>query len=126
MKVCFPVESANGFDSRVFKEFGPAPAFVIFDTESNTLAGVVNNTPRKENEPCDPVKALNDLKVDAIIVNCIGAEAFDKLNEAGIKVYQANATIVRENLATFAGNGLQEYTQLPHCASPAATEAVAH
>ena len=32
MKVCFPTETLQGLDSRVYGHFGSAPGFVIVDT----------------------------------------------------------------------------------------------
>ena len=38
MKICFPVQNDNGIESAVYNHFGSAPVFVVFDTDTNSIA----------------------------------------------------------------------------------------
>ena len=42
MKLCFPIESEDGLNSRIYSHFGSAPNFIIYDTETDTT-NTINN-----------------------------------------------------------------------------------
>ena len=98
MKVCFPVLKAEGMDSEVYGHFGSAPAFMVVETENNTTTTITNSDQHHTHGACNPLKALDNQRVDAIVVGGIGAGALTKLNQQGIKVFQAQAQTVRENI----------------------------
>lgn len=108
MKICFPVESDKGLDSDVFGHFGSAPLFVVFDTDSNAVGTIHNQDLGHVHGMCDPLKALNSKKVDAIVVGGIGAGAINKLNGMGIRVYKALSPNVQGNIELFEKNTLPE------------------
>ena len=89
MKVCFPVLKAEGMDSEVYGHFGSAPAFMVVETENNTTTTITNSDQHHAHGACNPLKALDNQRVDAIVVGGIGAGALTKLNQQGIKVFQA-------------------------------------
>lgn len=115
MKVCFPVQSNEGFESRVYSHFGSAPAFVVVDIPTNALTTIINKDRHHAHGACNPVRALDDHKVDVIVVGGIGGGALGKLNQAGIRVYQAGAASIRENIAMFTAQQLPEYTLQQCC-----------
>src|SRR4030042_2434329 len=98
MKVCFPVLKANGLDSEVYGHFGSAPAFLVIETDSNRMTTINNGDQNHIHGKCNPLKALNNHKVDAIVVGGIGAGALSKLHQLGIRVFQAQAATVEENI----------------------------
>jgi len=110
MKICFPVESDNGLDGEVFGHFGSAPLFVVFDTNEKATSTINNQDLGHVHGKCNPLKALNGKKVDAVIVGGIGAGAINKLNGMGIKVYKASKGSIQENLDLFETNTLAEMT----------------
>ncbi len=110
MKVCFPVQQDQGMQSIVFNHFGSAPSFVIVDAESGTASSVINRDLHHSHGACNPIKALGDQKVDAVIVGGIGAGALSKLNQLGIKVYRAQRQTVSENLELLLSRELSEYS----------------
>jgi predicted Fe-Mo cluster-binding NifX family protein len=116
MKVCFPVLSKEGMESKVYGHFGSAPAFIIVDTEGNAEAAVINKDRHHVHGMCNPVKALDNQQVDAIVVGGIGGGALRKLQEPGIKVFKSKASTVRENLDLIMKDKLDEVTQLHTCA----------
>ena len=115
MKICFPVAEAHGIASEVYGHFGSAPVFVIVETETNQLTTVNNKDQHHAHGACSPMKALNNQEVDAIVVGGIGAGALMKLNQKGMKVFQAQAQTVRENVQLLKEKKLQEFTTKHAC-----------
>lgn len=109
MKVCFPVQQNEGLESAVFNHFGSAPVFVVVDTASGSIASIANRDQHHVHGSCNPLKALDNQQIDAIVVGGIGAGALTRLSQAGIKVFRAQSKTVRENLALYKEQGLAEY-----------------
>ena len=116
MKVCFPVGKAEGLESKVYGHFGSAPVFIVVDTENNNVTIINNNDQHHAHGACNPMKALNDQTVDAIVVGGIGAGALSRLNQIGIKVFQAQIQTVRENIQMLKDQNLPEFTLQHTCA----------
>jgi predicted Fe-Mo cluster-binding NifX family protein len=116
MKICFPVAEANGMDSEVYGHFGSAPAFIIVETDENRVTTINNRDQHHSHGACNPLKALNNQKVDAIVVGGIGAGALIKLNQHGMKVFQARAQTVKENIQLLRDQQLPEFTMQHTCA----------
>src|SRR3990172_7517139 len=110
MKICFPVQTDNGIESTVYNHFGSAPVFVVFDTATNSVASINNQDQHHSHGSCNPMKALDSQKVDAIVVGGIGAGALTRLNQMGITVHRSQGATIRENLALFASQRLPALT----------------
>ena len=115
MKIGFPVASDEGMESAVYGHFGSAPAFVVVDTEKNEVRSIRNQDLHHVHGACNPIQALDGQMLDLLIVGGIGGGALGKLNALGIKVYGAVAGTVKENLALFRENGLQELSKDHSC-----------
>jgi predicted Fe-Mo cluster-binding NifX family protein len=115
MRVCFPVQKDEGVASAVFNHFGSAPAFVVVDTDSKALSTIANGDRHHAQGACNPLKALDNQQIDAVVVGGIGAGALSRLTQAGIKVYRASSGTIQENLALFIDRGLAEYTPQVSC-----------
>ena len=98
MRVAFPIEENNGLASRVFGHYGSAPRFVMVDSETGSVITVDNRDKDHLHGQCQPLKALDGEKVDAVAVGGIGAGALNKLNASGIRVYRAIDGSVADNL----------------------------
>jgi predicted Fe-Mo cluster-binding NifX family protein len=114
MKICFPVSKVDGMESEVYGHFGSAPAFLVIETDSNTVTTINNKDQHHEHGACNPLKALNNQKVDAIVVGGIGGGALSRLNQLGIKVFQSQASTIKEKIAVFNKQGLPEFAAT-HC-----------
>ena len=114
MKICFPVSKVDGIESEVYGHFGSAPAFLVIETDSNAVTTINNKDQHHEHGACNPLKALNNQKVDAIVVGGIGGGALNKLKQLGIKVFQSQASTIKENIAMFNKQGLPEFAAT-HC-----------
>jgi len=106
VRIAFPTQDDIGIDSVVYNHFGSAPVFVIVDPETRVVASVSNRDQQHAHGACNPMRALDDQRVDAVVVGGIGAGALAGLNRMGIKVHQSAAATVRENLALFGAGGL--------------------
>jgi predicted Fe-Mo cluster-binding NifX family protein len=114
MKICFPVSIVNGMESEVYSHFGSAPAFLVIESGSNAVTTIENRDQHHAHGMCNPLKALDNQKVDAIVVGGIGAGALSRLNQLGIKVYQSQASTIKENIEMFEKQGLPEFAKT-HC-----------
>jgi predicted Fe-Mo cluster-binding NifX family protein len=126
MKLCFPVQNDEGMDSTVYNHFGSAPHFVVVDTQTNSIASISNRDQHHAHGACNPLKALGNQKVDAIIVGGIGAGALSRLNQMGITVHRSQAATVRENLTLHANNGLPVLTLQGCCGGHSKDGGCAH
>ncbi len=115
MKVGFAVQGNEGVESKVYDHFGSAPAFIIVDTDGKDVVTVNNRDLHHVHGACNPIMALDGKSVDAMVVGGIGAGALAKLNALGIKVYEAGAPTVKENLALLTDNRLQELSVYNAC-----------
>jgi predicted Fe-Mo cluster-binding NifX family protein len=106
----------NGLESEVYGHFGSAPVFMVVDTKSSDVAVIQNRDKEHEHGACNPLKALNNEHIDAIVVGGIGAGALNKLNQQGIKVFQAQAQTVKENIKMLSVQNLPEFTMQNTCA----------
>ncbi len=95
MKICFPVQENRGIESIVYNHFGSAPLFVVVDTDTNSVGMIDNRDQHHVHGACSPLKALDNQRIDAVIVGGIGAGALSKLNQAGIRVYRSASATTR-------------------------------
>ena len=109
MKVCFPVQLDQGLESQVFGHFGSAPGFVVVDLITDEITAINNSDQIHEHGACNPVAGLGGHQVDAIVVGGIGGGALHKLNASGLRVFQARAGTIAENVLLFKANELPEY-----------------
>lgn len=117
MKVCFPIKSDEGLDSKVYGHFGSAPYFMIYDTNNKKTKLIDNSDQNHEHGMCQPLKALNGEEVDVILVGGIGAGALMKLNAQDIKVYKASEGTISKNLELITNNKLVEFNSDSSCES---------
>jgi predicted Fe-Mo cluster-binding NifX family protein len=110
MKVCFPVQNDEGIESKVYNHFGSAPMFVVMDTDTNAISTIHNRDQHHTHGACNPMNALDNQKVDAIVVGGIGAGALSRLNQMGIMVHRAQAATIKENAALFSAKALPVLT----------------
>lgn len=106
MKIAFPTEQDNGLKSQVYGHFGSAGYFIIVDTDSDAHEVISNSNRVHEHGQCQPLAALGQNTVDAVVVGGIGAGALYKLNSGGVKVYRAVEGSVRENLSLIKSGNL--------------------
>lgn len=109
MKICVPVEVNQGLESKPYGHFGSAPLFVVYDLESNEITEINNQDLHHEHGKCQPLKALQGIMVDAVIVGGIGQGAIMKLSSMGVKVYKSEGNTIHENLELYKKNKLVQF-----------------
>jgi predicted Fe-Mo cluster-binding NifX family protein len=108
MRICFPISKNAGLESMVFRDFGSAPRFLVFDTEARAIIDMPNNNRRYLQGACRPLKALGNTHVDTIVVSGIGNGALLGLSRAGFRIYQAKSRTVADNVAAMENGELEE------------------
>ena len=126
MKIAFPTQEKKGIESLVYGHFGSAHYFVVVDTEENSTEIIENPDRDHLHGHCQPLKALNGRRVDAIIVGGIGGGALRKLLMEGIKVYRAAEGQVRDNLELLNSDKLTVFTPDQTCAGHAIGDSCPH
>jgi predicted Fe-Mo cluster-binding NifX family protein len=126
MKICFPVQKNDGLDSSVYNHFGSAPIFVVVDTDTNSIASINNGDQHHTHGACNPMKALDNQQVDAIVVGGIGAGALTRLNQMGIKVHRSQAETIGANMALLTSQNLPELTLQGCCGGHSTDGGCAH
>lgn len=115
MKVGFAVQKDEGIKSRVYNHFGSATAFILVDAETKKTETVQNSDLKHVHGMCNPVSALGGQEVGAVVVGGIGPGALMKLNAMGVRVYEAGANTVEENLSLLNENKLRELSMERTC-----------
>jgi len=116
MKFAFPVENEKGLESIVYGHFGSAPAFVIVDDGTGNYETIHNNDAHHSHGMCNPLKALGNKIVDAVVVGGIGGGALMRLNSIGIKVFQgASGKSVKDNMELLKTGKLLEFLPSQTC-----------
>jgi predicted Fe-Mo cluster-binding NifX family protein len=115
MKLCIPIKEKNGIESLAFSHFGSAPAFLLYDTNSDEYEIIDNTNQHHSHGACQPMQSLNGKDVNAVLVGGIGAGAIGKLHNQNIKVYQAAIDTVQINVDMFKKSQLPELTTEDAC-----------
>lgn len=122
IKVVVPVADERGLDAQLAEHFGRAPYFVIAELEENgevSSLKTVSNIGEHFGGMGSPHDGILELKPNAIIVYGMGPRGLSSFQEAGVAVLKANANTVREVIAAYKENELQELTegchQARHC-----------
>ncbi len=126
MHICFPVGRNEGMGSEVYGHFGSAPFFAIVDTETDGISVIDNGDRHHAHGACNPLKALDGRRIDAVIVGGIGGGALSNLRASGVKVYRAKSTDIRENISQLSAGGLQEFGLQGVCGGHSHGGACAH
>lgn len=116
MRVCIPASDEKGLESATFGHFGSALYFVVHDTETASTQVLRNENPHHGHGGCQPLSALGDRSLDALIVGGIGRRAIARLNASGTKVYCAAEGTIAENVARLQRGELAEFTLESACA----------
>jgi predicted Fe-Mo cluster-binding NifX family protein len=115
MRVCIPVTENRFLGSEVSGHFGKAPAYLVVDSGSGELAGMIERDGRGPGE-CAPVEAMLARGVDAVACRGLGRGALGRLTACGIRVLHAPQATVQEVLDALQDGGLAELDPGQACA----------
>ncbi len=110
MKLCIPIENNEGVNSLVYGHFGSAPFFLIYDTETQTHDAIPNAGAHHVHGMCNPLNALQNLTIDAVVCRGMGMRAILKLQEAQIRAFRTDDLTVQDVIAALENNTLAEMT----------------
>jgi predicted Fe-Mo cluster-binding NifX family protein len=116
MKICLPIKTDEGLESKVFGHFGSAPLFFVADTDSGEYKVEANNNQHHEHGNCQPLAAIAGFDADAIVVGGIGAGALNKLSAGGLQIFRATFDTVAENIAAYKSGKLPVFAPSMVCA----------
>jgi len=108
MKICIPIETNEGLKSKVFDHFGSASYFLIYDTGNASFQIIDNDDRGRVHGMCQPLKALANIEINAVVCGGMGARAVQKLNKDGIKAYRASAKTVEDIIKKYNEGVLEE------------------
>jgi predicted Fe-Mo cluster-binding NifX family protein len=115
--VIVPVSDENGLNARIAEHFGRAPFYAIVALDN---VGKVENIETVENkgEHFGGEGHMHDRilerKPNAIIACGIGPRGLSGFQEAGVAVLKANADTVKDVIAAYTNDKLQELTEGCH------------
>ncbi len=116
MKLCIPVTKDEGLSSPVCGHFGSAPLFLMIDSETLEMNVADNRNADHEHGKCQPLVALGNHEVHALLVGGIGAGALSKLAQRNIQVYRAVRATAREAVEDFKAGVLKKVDPAEACA----------
>lgn len=109
MKIAFPVNDDAALESEVFGHFGSAARFVIVDMDADTHEIIENKDLDHSHNNCNPLKAIDGRKIDAVVSGGIGQGALNRLRSLGIKVYRTEGGTVSKNIELLRSRSLLEF-----------------
>jgi len=113
-RVVIPVAEENGLDSRLAEHFGRAPYFAVVDFDENgevLKIETVSNTGEHFGGRGHMHDNILSLKPSAVIVYSMGPRGLSVLKSAGVAVLRAEGSTVREVVAAYKRNELQELNE---------------
>ena len=116
-RIIVPALSQEGLNAYLAEHFGRAPYFAVVDLNENGEVANVKTVPNvghytgRMGQPHDVV--LN-LQPNAIIVYGMGRRGLISFQSVGVAVLRANANTVRDVIAAYKENKLQELTEGCH------------
>lgn len=117
MKIAIPVEDKNGLNAKIAEHFGRAPFYAIVSFDDNKA---VENVEIEENtgEHFGGKGHMHDnlltLKPNAIITYGMGPRGLIGFQNAGIAVLKANGNTVKDIVAAYKDDKLEELTEGCH------------
>jgi predicted Fe-Mo cluster-binding NifX family protein len=109
VRIAIPVIESDGLGSKICDHFGSAPYFAIIESDDRTMELIPNANAEHMHGACNPIMALANNRIDAVIVRGIGRNALVRLNSAGIRVYTSDATTTGAAVEDLISNKLQEF-----------------
>lgn len=109
MKLCIPTVSFEGV--KVSKHFGNAPYFLIYDTENETSEIISNSNKIHEHNMCNPIGAIANKNVDAVVCFGIGEGAIRNLKRSGIDVFKTDKNLISEVLQDSKNNKFSHFEE---------------
>ena len=116
-RVIIPVLDENGLNAQLSQHFGRAPFFVVVDLNEKAEVSdlrTVSNVGEHFGGSGQRADIILKLKPNAIITYGMGPRGLDIYQSVRVAVLSANANTVREVIAAYKNDELQELTEGCH------------
>ena len=116
-RIIIPAASQDGLNAYLAEHFGRAQYFAVVDLDENGAIGsvkTVSNVEHHTGRMGQPHDVVLNLKPNAIIAYGMGRRGIISFQNAGIAVLRANSNTVRDVIAAYKENRLQELTEGCH------------
>jgi len=116
-RIIVPVASQDGLNAYLAEHFGRAQYFAVVDLNENGEIVNVKTVPNVEHHTGrmgQPHDVVLNLQPNAIIVYGMGRRGLISFQSVGVAVLRANANTVRDVIAAYKENKLQELTEGCH------------
>ena len=117
VRIVIPTLNENGLDAQLSEHFGRAPYFTVVDLgEDGDVTGqqtIVNDSEHFGGVGLPPDRILQ-LKPNALVTYGMGPKALTIFQDAKVAVLRTNVNIVREVIAAYNKNELEELTEGCH------------
>jgi predicted Fe-Mo cluster-binding NifX family protein len=117
VRIVVPTVDKSGLNAQLAEHFGRAPYFAVVDLDENgEVSGVrtVSNVGEHFGGGGQTHDRILELQPNAIIVYGMGPRGLSGFQNAGVAVLMANANTVREVIAAYKDDKLQELTEGCH------------
>ncbi len=113
-RVCVPTARQGGLDDLVGEHFGRVPAYTIYNTETEQVE-VVQNDSEHTGGTGLPGEILANLGIDVLLCSGLGRRAIGILNTNGIEVCIGISGTAREAIESWKGGKLSKASEGDAC-----------
>jgi predicted Fe-Mo cluster-binding NifX family protein len=117
VRIVIPVLDENGLNAKLSEHFGRAPYFLALDLDETgrvSSQSTIANTSEHFGGVGRPPDRILQLKPKALITYGMGPRALNIFQNARVAVLRANANNVREIIAAYNNDNLEELTEGCH------------
>ena len=113
-RVCVPTAGRGGLDDLVGEHFGRVPAYTIYNTETDQVE-IVQNDSEHTGGTGLPGEILASLGIDVLLCSGLGRRAIGILNTNGIEVCIGISGTAREAIESWKGGKLSGASEGDAC-----------
>ena len=100
MKVAIPSSDTGGLEDYVELHFGKAPAYTIYDTESESVE-IIKNTSVHVGGKGRPPELLKSAGVDVVLCSGVGQKIVELLGKNGIEIFVGADDTVKDAITSW-------------------------
>ena len=116
-RIVVPIVDESGLDARLSEHFGRAPYFAVIDLDENGRISSQRTVPNRSEHfggRGRPPDRILQLRPNALITYGMGPRALGIFQNARVAVLRANANTVKDVIAAYNNDELEELTEGCH------------
>ncbi len=114
MRVALPTDGEGGKDATLGAHFGRVPTFTIYDTETEEIDAIQNNSKHRGGRG-NPPELLDEQDIDVLVCSNLGRKAVSLFEDMGIDVYSGARGTVEEAIQAWKDGKLEETSVSDAC-----------